>query len=239
MATTDVAVLDDESSDSGLEESQVKALDRLAQLGAQPRSSPDAPWDSNPQIRMYQMMYEGLVGGKAAKSSKSKRNQHTRAAANVAEHVRTKLQKKMTDALSRALDEEAGPRVNLDAIKLALEIEHKEDELVLKEEAHDNELDNAPKDELLAELIKLVTEPATSSIIEASFEEIKDATVVGEAESPPDSRSTGTNRATPTAKTIRRHPRNAGHNGSQGSGVHRKTGKGALKKIARQRATDG
>lgn len=242
MASLDLTLQDDDSSDLGLTTAQLTALERLDELGARPRE-PGDKWDSDPQIRAYQMMFEGKIGGSGTKSGVSARKKHERAAAGVAEHVRNKLQRKMTDALDRALAADAGSKVNLDAIKLALDIEHKEDELSLKEEAQDAELDNAPKEELIAALFEIVTNSATAPYLEGTVEEIKDAFVVSDEEpaevrSPSHPRKVRTKRVTTSVNNVGGDPGNAGQHGQGKTRLRRPPGAPPLKKVKRRRATN-
>jgi len=92
----------------------------------------------------------------------------------------------MTRALSRALKPDAGTRANLDAIRLAIDIEQRERKLQIEEEEHEGNVGNT-REELLATLFELVGDPATSAAISGSARDtdgaVEDAFgIPGEAE---------------------------------------------------------
>jgi hypothetical protein len=190
-------------SDDGLQERQLKALGRLNRLGARPRQEGD-PYDSDPQIRALQLVYEGRMGGPGLKQGRPRTGVSTteqrqaRAAEVMALEIRERFTGRMIRALDRALRRDAGTRANLDAVKLALDIENREAALQLKE--HESDFDTKTKEELLATLFQLVAEPQTAAAIEGTAFDIIDAEVVSEdpssaeeAGSNGDSASTGVN----------------------------------------------
>jgi hypothetical protein len=172
----------DTEEDCGLTTTQVRALEMLSYMGAEP--APPGPardengvskYHSDPKIRMYQLLAEGRAGGK--REGAGRRPRKKRAAEAIADHIRDRLQTKMQQALERALDEEAGVRANLDAVKLAVDIERGERALQIKEEEHDELGDN--KEEILGKLFELVGEPAIAAAIEGTeAEEITDAEII-------------------------------------------------------------
>src|SRR3954470_9169989 len=117
--------------DPGLQERQLKALGRLHRLGARPRQEGD-PYDSDPQIRALQLVYEGRMGGPGLKQGRPRTGVSTteqrqaRAAETIALEIRERFTGRMIRALDRALRRDAGVRANLDAVKLALDIENRE-----------------------------------------------------------------------------------------------------------------
>jgi hypothetical protein len=124
------------------------------------RKSPDEPYDPDPQIRAYQMVKEGRLGG-AGRGQGRKRK--PRAAEKVAEAVRHKADK-IIKAIDDGLDAES-TRTRLDAAAMALKIERDETILQLKEEEID--LDRMGKDELVDSLIQLVSDPSIEAQLEA------------------------------------------------------------------------
>lgn len=185
MSPPELALTTDEDDDDlGLTAKQLSALERLAELGAAPAEPhPDKPgkmlYSSNPQIRALQLVFEGRFGGAGRGQGRPKPAK--RAAEVLAEEIRKAPHvKKMYKALERGLRKDAGPRVNLDAIKLSVEIERGERALQIKEEEHEDNL--GTKEELIAELIEALTEPeaiaALQGFAEEDDEEITDAIVV-------------------------------------------------------------
>jgi hypothetical protein len=111
------------------------------------------------------MVYEGKIGGPGR--GQGRPNRDARISVQLQNYVRQNLGKKVTRALERALNEDAGERINLDAIKLIVDMEHKEAKLQLSEDAAD--LDSQSKEELLATLYELVNDPQTGQVITATF----------------------------------------------------------------------
>jgi hypothetical protein len=173
--------------DYGLHERQVKALGRLHRLGGKPREK-DEPYDSDPQIRALQLVYEGRMGGPGLKQGRPRTGVSTtaerqqRAAEVIATEIRERFTGKMIKALDRALKKDAGTRANLDAVKLALDIENREAALQLRE--NESDFDTKTKEELLATLFELVAEPQTAAAIEGTAWEIPDAEVVTNGDTP-------------------------------------------------------
>lgn len=177
MASEELARQDD----FGLKERQVKALGRLHRLGARPREE-GVPYDSDPQIRALQLVYEGRMGGPGLKQGRPRTGVSTtaerqqRAAEVIATEIRERFTTKMIKAIDRALKKDAGVKANLDAVKLALDIENREAALQLRE--NESDFDTKTKEELLATLFELVNEPQTAAAIEGTSWEITDAEVV-------------------------------------------------------------
>lgn len=173
-------------NDDGLQERQLKALGRLSRLGAKPRQEGD-PYDSDPQIRALQLVYEGKMGGPGLRQGRPRTGVSTteqrerRAAEVIAVEIRERFTGRMIRAIDRALKKDAGTKANLDAVKLALDIENREAALQLRET--EAAFDTSTKEELLAELFKLVGEPQTAAAIEGTAWDITDAEVVAEGAS--------------------------------------------------------
>ena len=177
MASEEIATQDD----YGLHERQIKALGRLRRLGANPREE-NEPYASDPQIRALQLVYEGRMGGPGLKQGRPRTGVSTtaerqqRAAEVIATEIRERFTGKMIKALDRALKKDAGTRANLDAVKLALDIENREAALQLRE--NESDFDTKTKEELLATLFELVAEPQTAAAIEGTAWDIPEAEVV-------------------------------------------------------------
>ena len=174
MASKEMTKRDADENDLGLSSKQIIALERLTELGAaaaEPDETGRSVYDSRPQVRAYQLIYEGRFAGRGNGQGRPRK---PRAAELLAEHIREHFPKKMERALKRALSEEAGSRANLDAIRLAIDIERGERKLQIEEEEHDGNLGNT-REELIATLFALVGEPATAAAIEGSAEEIPEA----------------------------------------------------------------
>jgi hypothetical protein len=139
-------------------------------------------YHSNPQIRALQLVYEGRFGG-AGRGQGRPKPQAPRAAEVLADKIRTEAHvKKMYKALDRGLRKDAGARVNMDAIKLSIDIERGERALQIKEEEHEEF--TGEKEDLIVELISALTDPAAERALEGfaeeenAAEEITDALVV-------------------------------------------------------------
>ena len=195
MASREIARQDD----GGLHERQLNALDRLRRLGAKPRGEHDT-YDSDPQIRALQLVYEGRMGGPGLKQGRPRTGVSTtdqreaRAAEVIALEIRQRFTGRMIRAIDRALRRDAGTKANLDAVKLALDIENREAALQLKE--NESEFDTKTKEELLATLFQLVAEPQTAAAIEGTAWDIPDAEVIEDAPAAPEDRSNGNSAST-------------------------------------------
>jgi hypothetical protein len=168
MAADLVPVEPPDGEDIGLSPRQISALEQLHALGAGPKLPSDEKYHSNPQIRALQMVYEGRLGGPGRGQGRPGREE--RISVQLTQYVRSNLGKKVTKALERALATDAGERINLDAIKLIVDMEHKEAKLQLSEDAAD--LDNLSKEELVAALYDLVNDAQTGQVITATFSEV-------------------------------------------------------------------
>jgi len=182
MAATDIVRKDSDEDDStGLSTRQINALEKLAELGAEPAAvDPETGksiYHGDPKIRAYQLVFEGRFGGPGKGQG---RKREPRAAEVIAEALRDEPRiKKMISALDRALTKKAGTRANLDAIKLAHEIEKGERSLQLKEEAHNDSL-GSTREELLGTIFELVQQPGVQHAINGESEDITEAEVVNQ-----------------------------------------------------------
>lgn len=159
-----------------LSERQLDALRKLEALGAAPRTDPTERYDSDPQIRAYQMVYEGRLGGPGRGQG---RKRQPRAAEIVADEIRKRAQK-IVNAIDNALESD-NDKVALDAARTALKIEHDEATLKLQEEKQEADLAKMSKEDLVAELIALAGDPAVEGFIdlpESAVAEITEAEVI-------------------------------------------------------------
>lgn len=175
MASKEIAKKNGDNDDAALRDRQIAALERLHDLGAAPRVD-DQPYSGDSQIRALQLVYEGRFGGPGRNQGRPRQRGEPRAAEVIAEEIRHRFTGRMTRALERALRREAGVRANLDAVKLALEIENREATLQLREAEAD--LESATKDELLVTLFELIGQPQTTAAIEGTAFDITEAEVV-------------------------------------------------------------
>src|SRR5580765_1332037 len=136
MASKQVVKKGAEEDDGGLRDRQLAALERLHDLGAAPRIE-GQPYSGDSQIRALQLVYEGRFGGAGRKQGRPRQRGEPRAAEVIAEEIRNRFTKRMTRAIERALRQDAGVKANLDAVKLALEIENREAALQLRESQAD------------------------------------------------------------------------------------------------------
>jgi len=217
--------------DVGLNERQLNALGRLHRLGSRPRQEGD-PYDSDPQIRALQLVYEGRMGGPGLKQGRPRTgvNREERAAQVIAKEIRERFTGRMIRALDRALRKDAGTRSNLDAVKLALEIENREAALQLRESEAD--FDTKTKEELLATIFELVAEPQVAAAIEGSAIDITDAEVVGSSSAS----ENGRNGDTPSVGTNGSDPGDAGPTRSERLARHRATSDNPFTQAAIRRA---
>lgn len=206
------------TEDVGLNERQLKALGRLHRLGSRPRQEGDS-YDSDPQIRALQLVYEGRMGGPGLKQGRPRTgvNRQARAAEVIAIEIRERFTGRMVRALDRALRRDAGTKANLDAVKLALDIENREAALQLRETEAD--FDTSTKEELLAALFELIKEPQVTAAIEGSGLDITEAEVIEGTSAAGDDRSNGS-------------AASAGTNGSDSGGA----GSARSKRLARHRS---
>jgi hypothetical protein len=220
----------------GLNATQVAALEKLVALGAGPAEADEEGkivYSKDPQTRALQLVFEGRFGGSGRGQGRPKR-----AAEEMAAHIRRNFTRRMTRALSRALKPDAGTRANLDAIRLAIDIEQRERKLQIEEEEHEGNIGNT-REELLATLFNLVGDPATAAAIEGSSaptdgyaegalgipgeaeevteEDIPEAEVI-EEEDRTDPSTVGEDRSEATATSIATDGGDTGSTGSNGAG---------------------
>ena len=225
-------------NDEGLQERQLKALGRLSRLGAKPRQEGDS-YDSDPQIRALQLVYEGRMGGPGLKQGRPRTGVSTtaerqaRAAEVIAAEIRERFTGRMIRALDRALRRDAGTKANLDAVKLALDIENREAALQLKE--NESDFDTKTKEELLATLFELVAEPQTAAAIEGSAWDITDAEEVIDGD-PSAAEETGSNGDSASAGSNGDHSGDAGSSRSERLAANRAASANPFTQAALRRA---
>lgn len=226
--------------DSGLNDRQVAALGRLHRLGARPRVEGDA-YDSDPQIRALQLVYEGKMGGRGLGQGRPRTGVSTelerrgRAAEVIAAEIRERFTGRMIRALDRALKKDAGTRANLDAVKLALDIENREAALQLKE--YEADFDTKTKEELLAALFELVAEPQTAAAIEGTAWDITDAETV-ESNGASSTGEAGSNGDTPSIDSNGDNTRRSGSLRSKRLARHREQSVNPFTQVALRRADE-
>jgi hypothetical protein len=203
MASKEIAKKNGDNDDDALRDRQLAALERLHDLGAAPRP-PEGAYSGDPQIRALQLVYEGRFGGPGRNQGRPRQRGEPRAAEVIAEEIRHRFTGRMTRALERALRREAGVRANLDAVKLALEIENREAALQIKEAEVD--LESATKEELLVTLFEIIGQPQTTAAIEGTAFDITEAEVV----------KTGDERGDNERAASNGHSPIVGENGSDG-----------------------
>jgi hypothetical protein len=224
--------------DSGLNERQVNALGRLHRLGAKPRQEGD-PYDSDPQIRALQLIAEGRMAGPGLKQGRPRTGVSTteerqqRAAETIAKEIRERFTGRMIRAIDRALRRDAGTKANLDAVKLALDIENREAALQLKENEAD--FDTKTKEELLATLFELVAEPQTAAAIEGTAFDITDAEVI-DLEDPSAAGENGNNGNSASTSVNGSDPGDAGPARSERLAANRAASANPFTKVALRRA---
>jgi hypothetical protein len=215
MASKKLVKKDEQGDDAALRERQIAALERLHELGGAPRQG-DEQYSGNPQIRALQMVYEGRFGGPGLGQGRPRQRGEPRAAEVIAEEIRHRFTKRMTRAIERALRADAGVRANLDAVKLALEIENREAQLQLRESQAD--LETATKEELLVTLFELLGQPQTAAALDSTAIDITEAEVINgdekrEEGSSPVAGTNGSRGDSPGAAPTGSNGRNAGHDG--------------------------
>lgn len=258
MASADLVRLpDDNDPDVGLSDRQIAALEKLAELGAEP--APIDPetgkgiYSKDPKIRAFQLLFEGRFGGPGRGQG---RPREPRAAEAIAEAFREEPRvKKMISALDRALTKKAGTRANLDAIKLVKDIEQDERRTQLKEAEQEDNL-GGDKEELIATIFELVQRPSVANAIDAEHEEITDADIIsdneedeldrsGEEEAPvynfqkrrtPPAATNGSNGDSPSPATNGHHSRKPRSNDRGRSSSDSGKAERTFDKVARRRA---
>jgi len=226
------------AEDSGLNERQISALGRLHRLGSRPRIE-NEPYDSDPQIRALQLVYEGKMGGKGLGQGRPRTGVSTadqrqaRAAEVIAAEIRERFTGRMIRALDRALKKDAGTRANLDAVKLALDIENREAALQLKE--YEADFDTKTKEQLIATLFELVAEPQTAAAIEGTAWDITDAETIEDEDSSAAGEA-GSNGDTPSVDSNGHHSRGAGSLRSKRLARHREQSVNPFTQAALRRA---
>ncbi len=171
--TSEIATVDNEEEDSGMSGRQVAALQALYDLGAAPRKDGE-PYSPDRRIRAQQLIYEGRLGGPGRGQNKGSKRQ-PRASAAIAEYVRENLTPRIQKALKDGLHESQDISVRLKTADMALKVEQNEASLQLKEEQSD--LENANKEQLIAALIALASDPGTEAALQAAIIDLPEAAI--------------------------------------------------------------
>jgi hypothetical protein len=213
VATTDLVTTDD----AALNQRQIRALEQLYELGAEPRE-PNGEYSSDAKIRALQLVYEGKIGG--AGRGQGRKGRKKRAAAHVAEEAR-RLSKEIANVYKDIMTAENGdPKLKMAAADRFIDIEHKEASLTLKEEEVDNS-DDMGKEELIDALFDAFANPEVAAVIEEAIdipaediEEIAGSDEPEEYDAWLEADPPATPEAGPDAGTARRHARrSASRNG--------------------------
>jgi len=171
----------DDVEDSGLTPAQVNALDKLAELG---ESLPvgDEPYHKNSQIRALQLVAQGRLG--AGSNRKGKRRKRPDDGSRLSELLAERMASK-ADQMERVIDKalkDSNPRVGMEAIKLAIDLEYKERAQNLNEDKFDSELDKMDREELIHAFIAALRHPqveaSTATHLDGYGTEIEDAVVI-------------------------------------------------------------
>lgn len=166
MAIEVVQYEDDNDEDAGLSERQVAALEALSALGAEPRKDGDS-YSPDRRIRAQQLIYEGRLGGPGRGQG---RPRQPRASEAVAKYVKETLTPKIQKALKDGLREDEDITIRLKTADMALKIEREEASLQLKEDESD--LNNADKEQLIAALIAIASDPGTEAALDGTVIEL-------------------------------------------------------------------
>lgn len=226
----DLAPIDNED-DVELTPAQVQALDKLDKLGAglpEKDESGKSIYSSDPQVRAFQLVAEGRLGGAG-------RGQGRKRKPRVGEHVAAEMRKrgdKIVAAIDKGLDSD-NDRTALQAADMAVKIDRDESLLQLKEEEQD--LDKLSKEELVATLFQLVSDPGTQAQLEAVID-IPPEDVV-EVQDDNDVGGNGNGSAVHTKKA-RANARSHRSNGRGPSSRDRAKGGNPFTEAARRRAAD-
>lgn len=236
MAVTDLVETEEDDDDVGLEPRQIDALNKLYELGAEPRKDPTDPYDKSPKIRALQLIYEGRLGGPNRGQGRKKM---PRASELLAERLRKKVDR-MENAIDRGLDAE-NEKVALDAVKTAIKIEHDEAALQVKEQQAEASLDGLSKEELIERIIEIAseatTEAAIGEFIDLPETEIEEAEVIPEtSESEPTDISA--EKPARSAQASRTNSKQAGKPGRRATTRSGSKADNPFTKTARRRPTD-
>lgn len=224
----------DNGEDIGLSARQVQALEWLSANDAEPAPiDPDTKrpvYSKDAKVRAYQMIFEGRFGGPG-------RGQGRKAKPRAAEHVADEVRKragKIVRVLDRGLDSE-NERLAVDTAIQALKIEREERELQLREEKQEYDLEGATKEEMIASLIELASDPNLAAAIQESSITIPDSEIeefeVAELVSGNETDSASTS-------STGDNPDNATTNGRGSTSRNSSKVSNAFKEAARRRTTD-
>jgi hypothetical protein len=149
----------DEENEVDLSPRQISALDKLTKLGAEPRQSPDDKYDSDPQIRALQMVFEGRIGGPGR--GQGRKSEKERVNRVLAERFRRKVAK-LEKVIDEALDDD-NIKVAMDAVRLVSDLDAKD----AKQSLH-----NMDKEQLILALFQQLENPQVEAALRAQGEVI-------------------------------------------------------------------
>jgi hypothetical protein len=158
----------DEENEVDLTPRQISALDKLTKLGAEPRQSPDDKYDSDPQIRALQMVFEGRIGGPGR--GQGRKSEKERVNRVLAERFRRKVAK-LEKVIDEALDDD-NIKVAMDAVRLVSDLDAKDAKQSLQEEQFEHDADNMDKEQLILALFQQLENPQVEAALRAQGEVI-------------------------------------------------------------------
>jgi hypothetical protein len=162
----------DEENEVDLSPRQISALDKLTKLGAEPRQSPDDKYDSDPQIRALQMVFEGRIGGPGR--GQGRKSEKERVNRVLAERFRRKVAK-LEKVIDEALDDD-NIKVAMDAVRLVSDLDAKDAKQSLQEEQFEHDADNMDKEQLILALFQQLENPQVEAALRAQGEVITSQT---------------------------------------------------------------
>jgi len=157
--------------DVGITVQQVQALDKLAELGAEPYGG-KGPYHSDPKIRALQLVAEGRLGGNQRAGRTGVRKK--RASQIVSDWARDKKIEQIKAAYNQALDSD-NERTAMDAANRLLDLETKNVEIELKE--HQSDIDQMDREDLIVAFLEVLnredTQETIKDFIPGTAQEIK------------------------------------------------------------------
>lgn len=139
---------------------QVAAIEKLYELGAAPRANDEEPYSKDAQIRAYQMLAEGKIGGNRGGGRKSNRDRVTKALVRRNRRKLAKLEKVIDDALDGD-----DLKLAMDAVKFVAQLDIDESKQSLREEQADSQEDEQDKEALVLALIEQFRDPQVEAAI--------------------------------------------------------------------------
>lgn len=161
---------DDESSDVGLSDTQVQALERLDEMGKDMPEWDEANekwlYDSDPKTRALQLVAQGRLGGPGR--GQGRKSEKDRVAARLSARMARKVDK-MEKVLDKALDDE-NLKIGMEAVRTVVDLEDRAIKQRISEERHEADLDTLDRGDLVGEILSLVADPLVSASLGAAQE---------------------------------------------------------------------